>query len=251
MKPLVVFLCGVAFVVACFTSVSCGSGNPASASADSGADVPSSDAGTQDAPHADGGVDGGPVSVQILAFNDFHGNLRPPDPTNSPVLVPAGDPAINDAGTPEPASNGNTIVHAGGAAYLAAHLNALRARNPNTLVVSAGDLTGASQLTSAIYDDEPTIDVMNTMGLDVAGVGNHEFDRGLSTLLRYQAGGCDSADDTDAGYGSCEIPPLPFAGAKFTYSRPTSLTPTGALPTPSSPRTSSRTSAARTSPSSA
>jgi 5'-nucleotidase len=169
------------------------------------------DAGGTD---ADGG--GGVVSVQILAFNDFHGNLRPPDPTNSPVLVKPGDPAIDDAGTPEPGSNGNTIVHAGGAVYFAAHMNALRAQNPNTLVVSAGDLTGASQLVSAIYDEEPTIDVMNAIGLDVHGVGNHEFDDGLAALLRYQSGGC-APDQTDAGYGSCEVPPLPFPGAKFEY----------------------------------
>jgi 5'-nucleotidase len=205
---------GATLAAACSSS----NGNPAAATDAGATDAAVVDTGTAaDAAHAgDGSADGGIVSVQILAFNDFHGNLRPPDPTNSPVLVPPGDPAINDAGTPEPGNGGNTIVHAGGAAYLAAHLNALRANNPNTLVVSAGDLTGASQLVSAVYDDEPTVDVMNAMGLDVHGVGNHEFDRGLPTLLRYKAGGCDPSDQ-DGGYGSCEVAPLPFPGAKFDY----------------------------------
>ncbi len=46
-------------------------------------------------------------------------------------------------------------------------------------MVSAGDLIGASPLISALFHDEPTIEAMNLIGLDIAGVGNHEFDEGL------------------------------------------------------------------------
>jgi 5'-nucleotidase len=172
---------------------------------------------------SEGGTDGGVVQVQILAFNDFHGNLRPPSPTNSAVLAKAGDPAVDDAGSPKPTDAGtgdaggtNYFIHAGGAAYFAAHINALRAKNPNTLVVSAGDMTGASPLVSNLYADEPTIRVMNQIGVDLHAVGNHEFDHGPGTVLRYQSGGCDFTNRTDAGFGSCEADPT-FPGATFEY----------------------------------
>ncbi len=166
-----------------------------------------------------GGAEAGAhtVTVQILAFNDFHSNLRPPSPSNGVVLVAPGDPAAGDAGVPVEAGTGSALaIRAGGAGYFAAHVAALRAKNPNTLLVSAGDMTGASQLVSALYDDEPTIEVMNAIGVDLNGVGNHEFDHGPSELQRLQNGGCDVSMQTDAGYGSCEAEPS-FPGASFRY----------------------------------
>ena len=80
-----------------------------------------------------------PVRVQVLAINDFHGHLEPP--TGLAGIV--GD------------------VPAGGAAYLASQLARLRALNPNTVLVSAGDLIGGSPLLSALFHDEPTIEAMN------------------------------------------------------------------------------------------
>ena len=58
------------------------------------------------------------------------------------------------------------------------------------ITVAAGDLVGASPLLSAAFHDEPTIKAMNQVGLDVASVGNHEFDEGYRELLRMQRGGC-------------------------------------------------------------
>ncbi|MEO6420133.1 MAG: metallophosphoesterase, partial [Polyangiaceae bacterium] len=113
------------------------------------------------------------VHVQILAFNDFHGNLEAPSGNNGMVLERGGD-----AGT--------TLVQTGGAAYLAAHIKKLRAEAPNTVVVSAGDLTGASPLLSNLFDDEPSITIMNHIGLDFEGLGNHDFDRGLPALVALQ-----------------------------------------------------------------
>ncbi|MCT1463835.1 bifunctional metallophosphatase/5'-nucleotidase [Corynebacterium sanguinis] len=49
---------------------------------------------------------------------------------------------------------------------------------------SSGDLIGASPFASMILDDQPTIDIMNLMGLDVSAVGNHEFDRGADDLTQ-------------------------------------------------------------------
>ena len=100
----------------------------------------------------------GTVDVQILAVNDFHGNLAPPTGSSGRV------------GT----------VDAGGVEYLATHIANLRPLNPNTVVVSAGDMIGASPLLSALFHDEPTIEAFNLIGLDFNAVGNHEFDEGIA-----------------------------------------------------------------------
>ena len=127
------------------------------------------------------------VEVQILALNDFHGNLLPPSGSSGRV------------GT----------VDAGGAAYLATHVKTLEQANRNSIVVSAGDLIGASPLLSALFHDEPTIEAMNQIGLDINAVGNHEFDEGTNELLRMQNGGCHPTDGCLDGDG--------FAGADFQF----------------------------------
>jgi 5'-nucleotidase len=138
-----------------------------------------------------------PIRVQVLAFNDFHGNLEAPTGSNGRVPTPSSD-------------GGTTDVNAGGAAFLAHHLQKLREENPeNTVVVSAGDLIGASPLVSGIFHDEPTIEVMNMMGLNINSVGNHEFDEGATELLRMQNGGCHPVDGCKAGTA--------FTGAKFKF----------------------------------
>ncbi len=130
------------------------------------------------------------TQIQILALNDFHGALEPP--TGS-----AG--RLGPSGTPE----------FGGSEYLATHVRDLRATNPNTLFVSAGDLIGATPLISALFHDEPTIEAFNLMGLDYNGVGNHEFDEGVDELLRMQHGGCHPVDGCQDGDG--------FGGAEFDF----------------------------------
>ncbi|WP_375764761.1 bifunctional metallophosphatase/5'-nucleotidase [Archangium gephyra] len=138
-----------------------------------------------------------PIHVQVLAFNDFHGNLEEPTGSNGRIAVPASD-------------GGTVNVNVGGAAFLAHHLQKLREENPeHTVVVSAGDLIGASPLVSGIFHDEPTIEVMNMMGLGINSVGNHEFDEGATELLRMQNGGCHPVDGCQDG--------TPFEGAKFQF----------------------------------
>ncbi|WFE45929.1 ExeM/NucH family extracellular endonuclease [Verrucosispora sp. WMMD1129] len=104
----------------------------------------------------DTGSGTGPVDLQLLSINDFHGRLE------SPATV-GGQPV-------------------GGAAQVAGLVNQLRAENPNTAFVSAGDNIGASTFISAIDDDNPTIDALNQAGLLVSAVGNHEFDKGMADL---------------------------------------------------------------------
>lgn len=88
-------------------------------------------------------------------------------------------------------------------------MKALEQTNRNTVVVSAGDLIGASPLLSSLFHDEPTIEAMNQIGLDINAVGNHEFDEGTAELLRMQQGGCHPVDGCLDGDG--------FAGADFEF----------------------------------
>jgi 5'-nucleotidase len=127
------------------------------------------------------------TDVQLLAINDFHGNLEPPSGSSGRI------------GT----------VDAGGVEFLATHIDQLRSTNPNTLVVSAGDLIGASPLLSGLFHDEPTIEAANLFGLDFNAVGNHEFDEGATELLRMQEGGCHPVDGCLDGDG--------FDGAEFDF----------------------------------
>ncbi len=136
-----------------------------------------------------------PVDLRILAINDFHGNLRPP-----PGGIRIADPADKTK---------NIAVPAGGAEHMATVVKQLREGHRNTIFVAAGDLIGASPLLSAMFHDEPTIESLSMMGLDVASVGNHEFDEGKDELLRMQNGGCHPKDGCQG--------PHPFTGAKFRY----------------------------------
>jgi 5'-nucleotidase len=149
--------------------------------------------------------------VQLLAINDLHGHLAP----NTPGTIQVGccNPVLNSSGV----QTGWTqkTVPAGGIAYLATHIKALRATNPNTITVGAGDMIGASPLVSALFHDEPTIEALNKVGMDVSGVGNHEFDEGVDELLRMQYGnqnggdGCHPVDGCQDG--------TPFGGSLFQY----------------------------------
>jgi 5'-nucleotidase len=136
-----------------------------------------------------------PIEVQILAINDFHGNL---DPSAGPVRFPMGSDVFNSA-------------RIGGAAIMGAELAKLRSGHSNSITVAAGDLIGASPLNSAYFLDEPTIHAMNLLGLELASVGNHEFDKGSAELLRMQNGGCEKHTTRVP----CRIEQ--FAGARFRY----------------------------------
>ncbi|MCC7380372.1 MAG: bifunctional metallophosphatase/5'-nucleotidase [Deltaproteobacteria bacterium] len=137
----------------------------------------------------------GVVEVQILATNDFHGNLKPPSGSSGRIIT-GPDPAVNR-------------VDAGGAEFLATHIKTRTASNANTVVVAAGDIIGASPLISALFHDEPTIESMNLLGLSIASVGNHEFDEGPDELQRMQYGGCHPIDGCQDGDD--------FEGARFQY----------------------------------
>ncbi|MDP9239165.1 MAG: bifunctional metallophosphatase/5'-nucleotidase [Actinomycetota bacterium] len=134
---------------------------------------------------------GSTVRAGLLGFNDFHGAID--KPTGSGGLV-----------------NG---APAGGSEYLATTVKELRAAHTAAgqpvLTLAAGDLIGASPLVSAAFHDEPAIEEMNNLGLDISSVGNHEFDEGTTELKRMQNGGCHPTDGCQDGDG--------FTGADFHY----------------------------------
>jgi 5'-nucleotidase len=136
-----------------------------------------------------------PVELQLLALNDFHGQLEPVPSSSSGSRLP-----------------GFGLEGFGGSEYLATQVRQLEAasKQKNTVTVAAGDLIGATPLLSAAFHDEPAIEALNLIGLDYASVGNHEFDEGPAELLRIQNGGCHPVD-------GCSDPALPYQGADFQY----------------------------------
>jgi 5'-nucleotidase len=146
--------------------------------------------------------------VQLLSFNDFHGNLEAPSGSSGRITV----------GHAFDAASGKAVdvtQNAGGVEYLATHLAEARQGHPHSLTVAAGDIIGASPLLSAAFHDEPTIEAMNELGLDVTAVGNHEFDEGYRELQRMQHGGC--LDDGDGANNQNSCADHTFAGADFDY----------------------------------
>ncbi|HYD23651.1 MAG TPA: bifunctional metallophosphatase/5'-nucleotidase [Croceibacterium sp.] len=143
--------------------------------------------------------------IQILALNDFHGNIE----------VPASPTTYFDGSE-------RTQAQLGGAARLGATLGAWRQGQANTITVAAGDLISASPLASAYFLDEPTIMALNRAGLELASVGNHEFDRGAAELRRMQQGGCE----VHTNRVPCRLD-RPFEGARFTYLAANVLDPQG------------------------
>ncbi|MFF6908434.1 bifunctional metallophosphatase/5'-nucleotidase [Streptomyces sp. NPDC012389] len=137
------------------------------------------------------------VDVQLLSFNDLHGNLEPP---------------AGSAGTVNKTHADGTVeaIPAGGVEYLATSLRTARKGNPYSVTAAGGDMVGASPLLSGLFHDEPTIEALNKLKLDVSAVGNHEFDEGATELARLQNGGCHPVE-------GCYEKGKKFKGADFPY----------------------------------
>lgn len=136
--------------------------------------------------------------VKLLAINDFHGQI------GSGKTVGTGP--YNQVGS---------------APILAAYLKkAAVGMEDRTIIVSAGDLVGASPADSALLQDEPSIMFMNLLANSycrertdprcnvVATVGNHEFDKGVAELQRLIQGG----NHADGPYLE-----KPYSGAHYPY----------------------------------
>ncbi len=92
------------------------------------------------------------VTVTVLHYNDFHGNLE----------LAGSNPGI---------------------ARMAKVINDVRASvgAENVALVQAGDMMQGSLL-SNLFKGKPTIDLLNFIGTQVTTVGNHEFDWGQTVL---------------------------------------------------------------------
>ena len=108
--------------------------------------------------------------VTIIDISDFHGQLIPladaPDTSSWPRHGPA-------------------TFNIGGSAYLKKYFETYEAesalagpKQAGVIEMAAGDSVGATPPISAFFEDRPTIEVMNMMGIDIDGLGNHNFDRG-------------------------------------------------------------------------
>jgi len=141
------------------------------------------------------------IDLQILGINDYHGHLE-----------------ANTPGTIDGAA-------AGGSEYLSAKLNELRQGRKFSLTVAAGDLIGGSPAFSGLFHDEPSVESLNAMLLDISSVGNHEFDEGVTELLRMQYGGCHPVD-------GCYFPDQPYDGAYFQWLAANVVNDAGETPLP-------------------
>jgi 2',3'-cyclic-nucleotide 2'-phosphodiesterase (5'-nucleotidase family) len=96
---------------------------------------------------------------QIAAFSDFHGALDYSKTTSAGI-----------------------DTYTSGAAVLAANFEADRAQNPATFTFSSGDNWGAAPPLSTVFDEMPTVEAFNYMGVDVSTFGNHEHDKPLTNV---------------------------------------------------------------------
>lgn len=135
------------------------------------------------------------IEINLVALNDFHGNLEPSKFTFTP-----------------PGAKDPVTMQAGGVGAMSGALAAWRREDPQLVFVAAGDLVGASPALSSMWADEPSIEALNMLGLTASSLGNHEFDPGVVELLRQQNGGCVSPRPDKA----CQIAPT-FGGAKYQY----------------------------------
>lgn len=163
-----------------------------------GALVAAMPAGAHDRGHGHGhGSKARTVDVQLLSFNDLHGNLEPPAGSAGSVSETQADGTVKS-------------IPAGGVEYLATSLRTARKGHPYSVTAAGGDMVGASPLLSGLFHDEPTIEALNGLDLDVTAVGNHEFDEGATELARLQNGGCHPVE-------GCYEQGKTFEGADFPY----------------------------------
>jgi 5'-nucleotidase len=137
-------------------------------------------------------------------MNDFHGRISEPSGADGQIITGPGPDGIFG---PNPALENRVdddFIRVGGAAHVASTVDTLQASftqqtGGTSFFVGAGDLISASTFESSFFKDEPTIEALNAMGLDVSSVGNHEFDRGTEELRRI-SGATDGSysDDVEA-----------------------------------------------------
>lgn len=140
------------------------------------------------------------VPVQLVSMTDFHGYLRPP--------------SVADGGTI--AGPDGKAITVGGAAYLGTHLKNIRAGQPNSIFFADGDNFSGWPFEVDAHADEPTIEVMNALGVEFTSVGNHELDISRSFLVDHMAKGkCFGTPGVDSCF--TDSTGRRFHGADFDF----------------------------------
>lgn len=123
--------------------------------------------------------------ITVIDISDYHGQL-----------VPLVETADNVTGS----GSANPSFTIGGSAFLKPWFDVYEAEargheddeggdddddddeHPSAIIMAAGDSVGATPPISAFFGDTPTIEIMNLMGVDLDGLGNHNFDKGQTYL---------------------------------------------------------------------
>ncbi|MCY6483288.1 5'-nucleotidase C-terminal domain-containing protein [Clostridium aestuarii] len=99
--------------------------------------------------------------IDIVSFNDFHGNLME-----------------------DPREKGKNV----GIAKLVAAIKKAKKENPNTIVVSGGDNYQGSAMSNLTHG-APVSEMIKSVGVTASAVGNHEFDWGLQWMNKWAKDG--------------------------------------------------------------
>lgn len=99
--------------------------------------------------------------IDVVSFNDFHGNLAE-----------------------DTSASGKNL----GMSKFVAAINEYKAANPNTVVVSAGDNYQGSAMSNLTYG-APVSEMLKQLGVVASAVGNHEFDWGIDKIAPWAKAG--------------------------------------------------------------
>ncbi|MEK4631532.1 MULTISPECIES: 5'-nucleotidase C-terminal domain-containing protein [Bacillus] len=144
--------------------------------------------------------DTGRVPLRIISMNDLHGKIDQQYELD-----------LNGDGKPD-----GTF---GRMDYAAAYIKKAKAEKEHAFVVHAGDMIGGSSPVSALFQDEPTVELMEDIGFDAGTVGNHEFDEGTNELKRIINGGDHPDGKGTSGYDGQNFP-LVCANCKLKSGEP-------------------------------
>ena len=127
------------------------------------------------------------IPVQLIAMNDFHGRIANTAGADSQQITAPGPDGAYGTKDDEISIVGGSANVATTVKQLQSQFRAQNGSNAGSFFLGAGDLISASPFESSVFKDEPTIEVLDAMGLNASSVGNHEFDRGTEELRRISA----------------------------------------------------------------
>ena len=147
------------------------------------------------------------LSVAFAGWLSFSGGLAVAQDVAARQSVHVTLLQVNDVYQIAPVDKGQ----AGGLARVATLRKQILAENPHTFLVLAGDTLSPS-IASSLFQGQQMVDVWNQAGLDIATLGNHEFDFGDDVLLQRLkesrfAWVVANVDDRTTGKPFADLPP--------------------------------------------